>query len=62
MASCYIAMLLTSWGTGATISTTGETSMWMNIVCQYIAAILFWWTLCAPSIFPEQFGSGDDDE
>merc|ERR1711879_345247 len=38
MASCYIAMLLTSWGTGSTLSTTGETSMMVNIVCQYITA------------------------
>jgi len=62
MASCYIAMLLTSWGTGSTLSTTGETSMYVNIVCQYITALFFWWTLCAPAIWPSRFGDADDDE
>jgi len=62
MASCYVAMLMTSWGTGATISTTGATSMYVNIVCQYITALMYWWSLCAPSIFPERFGNGDDEE
>jgi len=62
MASCYIAMLLTSWGTGSTLSTTGETSMMVNIVCQYITALLFWWTLCAPAIWPSRFGDADDEE
>merc|ERR1712154_336151 len=62
MASCYVAMLLTSWGTGATLSTTGETSMYVNIACEYVTALLFWWTLCAPKFFPERFGDGDDED
>jgi len=62
MASCYIAMLLTSWGTGSTLETTGKTSMYVNIVCQYATAILFWWTLCAPAICPSRFGSDEEED
>merc|ERR1739842_81872 len=60
MASCYVAMLLTSWGTGSTISSTGTTSMYVNIVCQYATAVLFWWTLCAPVICPSRFASDEE--
>jgi len=62
LASCYLAMLLTSWGTGSTLETTGRTSLWVNIVCQYMTALLFWWTLCAPKICPSRFGSRDEDD
>lgn len=62
MGSCYMAMLMTSWGTGATLSTTGETSMYVNIVCQYITALMFWWSLCAPACFPDRFGDGNEDD
>ena len=62
LASCYIAMLLTSWGAGSTISTTGKTSMYVNIVCQYATAVLFWWTLCAPMICPSRFVNDEDED
>lgn len=62
MASCYLAMLLTSWGTGSTLETTGKTSMYVNIVCQYATALLFWWTLCAPAICPSRFGNVEEDD
>ena len=62
MGSCYTAMLMTSWGTGATLSTTGETSMYVNVVCQYLTALMFWWTLCAPACFPDRFGDGDEED
>ncbi len=60
LASCYVAMLLTSWGTGSTIEATGKISMIVNVVCQYITAILFWWTLCAPKICPSRFANEEE--
>jgi len=62
LAACYMAMLFSNWGTGSTLQTTGKTTMWVNIVSQYAAAILFWWTLIAPKVCPSRFGSDDEDE
>lgn len=62
LAACYMAMLFSNWGTGSTLQTTGKTTMWVNIVSQYAAAILFWWTLIAPKVCPSRFGSDDEEE
>jgi len=61
LAACYMAMCLTSWGTGSTLETTGKTSMIVNVVCQYATALLFWWTLCAPAICPSRFANEEAD-
>merc|ERR1712154_133029 len=62
LAACYMAMLFSNWGTGSTLQTTGQTTMWVNIVSQYAAAILFWWTLIAPKCCPSRFAADDEEE
>ena len=56
---CWYAMTLTAWGSiekRGTISNpdAGDVSMWMLIVSQWIALLLYLWTLVAPSLFPDR--------
>jgi len=58
--ACYMAMLLTSWG--ATVTETGAPSsydistenLWIKTVTQWVAALLYTWTLVAPYMFPDR--------
>lgn len=56
---CWYAMTLTGWGSidkRGDISNpdAGDVSMWMLIVSQWIALLLYIWTLVAPSLFPDR--------
>lgn len=56
---CWYAMALTSWGAiekrgDIANPDVGEASMWMLIVSQWIALLLYLWTLIAPSLFPDR--------
>jgi len=56
---CWYAMTLTGWGSidkRGDISNpdAGDVSMWMLIVSQWIALLLYLWTLIAPSLFPDR--------
>eukprot|EP00956_Cyclotella_meneghiniana_P012992 scaffold18576_cov51-Cyclotella_meneghiniana.AAC.6 len=57
--STWYAMALTGWGTiekrgNIANPDVSETSMWMIIVSQWIALLLYLWTLVAPKIFPDR--------
>jgi hypothetical protein len=57
LASMYIAMLMTGWGTGAEerdLIDVGWTSVWVKIVAQWATAGLYGWTLAAPIVFPDR--------
>lgn len=67
IAAIYLAMLLTDWGsnpdpsitntTSATSDgapTEGKTSMWVKTISQWLANLLYIWTLCAPRLFPDR--------
>ena len=52
-------MALTGWGTieyggDAANPDVGRVSMWMIIISQWIALLLYLWTLVAPQIFPDR--------
>jgi hypothetical protein len=51
-AACYACMLLTDWGeaTSAKKSNPGMTSVWIQIVSQWVAALLYTWSLVAPYV------------
>jgi len=60
--SIYMAMLLTNWGSaidttevvtndGASV-TRGKTAMWITILTQWLAVLLYIWTLTAPRLLP----------
>lgn len=57
LASMYLAMLMTGWGTGAELKDqidVGWTSVWVKAVSQWAAAGLYCWTLVAPALFPDR--------
>jgi len=56
MVSCWIAMVLTGWGSieaGGSLSNpdVSEVSMWILIGSQWLMFVLYAWTLLAPRIF-----------
>lgn len=56
---CWYAMSLTGWGTTSERGDianpdVGKVSMWMLIASQWIALLLYLWTLLAPSLFPNR--------
>jgi len=56
---CWYAMALTGWGAiekrgDIANPDVGEVSMWMLIVSQWVALLLYLWTLVAPSLFPDR--------
>jgi hypothetical protein len=60
LASCYTAMLLTDWASGAGSNGVdqlgvGWTSTWVKIVSSWVTTALYSWSLAAPLIFPERF-------
>jgi hypothetical protein len=57
LASMYIAMLMTSWGTAAQEKDridVGWTSVWVKVAAQLVTAALYCWSLLAPAMFPER--------
>jgi hypothetical protein len=60
--SCYVAMILTSWGTingldenhNAANPTVGYVNMAILGVSQWLAISLYCWTLVAPRLFPDR--------
>ncbi len=59
LVSGYYAMVLTNWGTvqsGHAIDQkrTGETSMWIQAAGEWIAILLYIWSLIAPRLFPDR--------
>eukprot|EP01082_Thalassiosira_pseudonana_P011815 g10325.t1 g10325 contig4:1649201-1650689(-) len=59
LVSCWYAMALTGWGTvekrgNIANPDVGEVSMWMLIVSQWIAMLLYLWTLIAPLMCPHR--------
>ncbi|CUI12368.1 serine incorporator protein, putative [Bodo saltans] len=59
MGSCYMAMLLTSWAiTGAhgidSNADSGKASMGAKFTSEFLAALLYIWTLAAPMLFPDR--------
>jgi hypothetical protein len=57
--SCWYSMALTGWGSiekrgNIANPDVSETSMWMLIVSQWIALLLYFWTLVAPKFFPDR--------
>lgn len=57
LASMYIAMLMTGWGSGKVqkdLIDVGWGSVWVKSVSQWVAAGLYTWTLFAPVLFPER--------
>lgn len=57
LASLYVAMLLSSWGTddndGVQVGVSW-TSMWVKMVSQVFTALLYIWTLVAPELFQDR--------
>lgn len=56
---CWYAMALTGWGAiekrgNIANPDVGEVSMWMLIASQWIALLLYFWSLVAPSLFPDR--------
>ncbi|KAL7430679.1 hypothetical protein ACHAXM_003122 [Skeletonema potamos] len=56
---CWYAMTLTGWGSienrgDVSNPDAGAVSMWMLIVSQWIALLLYLWTLIAPRLFPDR--------
>ena len=56
---CWYAMILTGWGAiekrgDISNPNVGEASMWMLISSQWIALLLYLWTLLAPTLFPDR--------
>ncbi len=59
VASIYMAMLLTDWGTQTDTDdnvniTGGKTSMWVKISSQWITMMLYSWTLVVKRCFPDR--------
>ena len=57
LASMYIAMLMTGWGSDAQEMERldqGWSSVWVKTVAQWMTALLYLWTLVAPYLFPER--------
>ena len=61
--SCYVAMILTGWGTidaidqethNAANPTVGRVNMAILGVSQWLALLLYAWTLVAPMLFPDR--------
>ena len=57
LASMYIAMLMTGWGTGAEerdLIDVGWTSVWVNVVALWMRVGGYAWTMAAPLLFPDR--------
>ena len=48
---------MTGWGVGAEekdLLDVGWVSVWVKIVTQWLTAVLYLWTLIAPTLFPDR--------
>ncbi|KAL4130471.1 hypothetical protein PRIC2_006468 [Phytophthora ramorum] len=56
LASLYMAMVLTNWGSFDGSSTKDDeiVTMWVKAISQWAASGLFLWTLVAPAVFPDR--------
>ncbi|ETI51005.1 hypothetical protein, variant 1 [Phytophthora nicotianae CJ01A1] len=56
LASLYMAMVLTNWGSfdGSSSNDDEIVTMWVKAVSQWVASGLFLWTLVAPAVFPNR--------
>lgn len=57
LASCYIAMLMTGWGTGAEerdLIDVGWVSVWVKLVTQWATAATYCWILVAPTLLADR--------
>lgn len=56
---CWYSMALTGWGAiekrgDIANPDVGEVSMWMLVVSEWVALLLYLWTLVAPKLFPDR--------
>mgnify|MGYP001945643362 CR=1 FL=1 len=63
LVSCYFAMVITNWATeqrggDSSNPTNGNAAMWLQATAQWIALVLYAWTLVAPTIWPDRDFSG----
>ena len=57
LASMYIGMLMTGWGTGVEekeMIDVGWASVWVKIGAQWVIGLVYTWSLVAPAIFPDR--------
>eukprot|EP01024_Parvocaulis_polyphysoides_P018174 TRINITY_DN1800_c0_g2_i5.p1 TRINITY_DN1800_c0_g2~~TRINITY_DN1800_c0_g2_i5.p1 ORF type:complete len:389 (-),score=83.63 TRINITY_DN1800_c0_g2_i5:303-1469(-) len=57
LASMYIAMLMTGWGTGGEykeMMDVGWGSVWVKISTQWVTAAVYAWTMIGPAVFTER--------
>ncbi|KXZ45723.1 hypothetical protein GPECTOR_51g709 [Gonium pectorale] len=57
LASMYIAMLMTGWGSVAQEKDridVGWSSVWVKTAAQWATGLLYCWTLLAPALFPDR--------
>ena len=57
LASCYIAMLMTGWGTGAEerdLIDVGWVSVWVKLCTQWLTAATYCWMLVAPTFLVDR--------
>lgn len=57
LASMYIAMLMTGWGTAAQDKDridVGWVSVYVKISAEWLTGLLYCWTLIAPALFPSR--------
>jgi hypothetical protein len=57
--SCYYAMILTNWGTlqadySLAFPKSGSVAMWLQAAGQWIAILLYIWSMIAPKLFPDR--------
>ncbi|KAF4325134.1 hypothetical protein BBO99_00000576 [Phytophthora kernoviae] len=54
LASLYMAMVLTNWGSpnGSSSKDDEIVTMWVKAISQWVVSGLFLWTLVAPTVFP----------
>ena len=57
--TCWFSMALTGWGSiqgNGTVANpqVGEVNMWIIIASQWVALLLYLWTLVAPKLFPDR--------
>ncbi|CAE7679110.1 serinc [Symbiodinium sp. KB8] len=64
LGSCYLAMLLSNWGTADTKTTAtsafpeaSDASMWARMGTQYASWVIYLWILVAPCLCPGRFGA-----
>ncbi|CAL5225424.1 g8239 [Coccomyxa viridis] len=57
LASMYLAMLMTGWGTGAEekdLIDVGWFSVWVKFVTQWVTVAMYCWMLIAPTLYPDR--------